>query len=56
LTNISFMFNECSSLERLNLSNFRIQNIKSTINCFEECQSLKKELLVCNDSKINSLL
>ena len=56
LTNISFMFSECNSLQRLDLSNFNSQNIKNTINCCEDCQSLTKEQLICNDSKINSLL
>ena len=41
LTNTSFMFKDCSSLESIDLSSFNTSNITSMIGMFKECSSLK---------------
>ena len=35
------MFGKCSSLTRINLSNFNTQNVTSLISMFIKCKSLK---------------
>ena len=40
LKNTSFMFNECSSLTSLNLSNFNTNNVKDMSYMFSKCSSL----------------
>ncbi len=39
LTNMSYMFNECSSLTSLNLSNFNTNNVNNMNNMFYNCSS-----------------
>ena len=36
------MFNKCSSLQRLNLSNFNTNNVTNMSYMFNECRSLKE--------------
>ena len=45
------MFCDCSSLSNLNLSNFKIQNVTNIYGMFDNCSSLKKEKVICNDNK-----
>ena len=42
VTNMSFMFNKCSSLKELNLSNFNTNNVIVMDGMFFRCSSLKK--------------
>ena len=44
---MSFMFDHCSSLKEINLSNFNINNVKDMSDMFYECSSLK-ELNISN--------
>jgi len=39
---MSFMFNGCSSLKELNLSNFKTNNVTNMGWMFQSCTSLKK--------------
>ena len=50
LTNTSYMFNECSSLTSLNLSNFNTNNVNNMSYMFNECSSLTS--LNTKDKKI----
>ena len=45
------MFNECSSLTSLNLSNFNTINVKYLYNIFDGVNK-KKCKLICEDAKI----
>ena len=40
LTNINYMFNECSSLTKIDLSNFNTQNVTDMHSMFSGCSSL----------------
>jgi surface protein len=44
------MFEECSSLKKLNLSSFDITNVKDMTNIFYGCSSLKKNSIKINNS------
>jgi len=44
------MFEECSSLKKLNLSSFDITNVKDMTNIFYGCSSLKKNNIKINNS------
>ena len=45
VTNMNFMFYECSSLEELNLSNWNINNVRVMIYMFDKCSDeLKKKV------------
>jgi len=52
LTNTSFMFYGCSSLNNLNLSNFNTQNVTNMYDMFDGCSSLNKKNVITNDNKI----
>ena len=41
LTNMSYMFYECSSLTNIDLSNFNTQNVTNLGNMFNGCSSLE---------------
>ena len=45
---MSFMFNGCSSLIELNLSNFNTNNVEDMTEMFFQCSSIKKLKLVQN--------
>ena len=49
---MSFMFNECSSLEELNFNNFNTINVTFMMCMFYQCSSLK-ELNLNNFNTIN---
>jgi len=42
ITDMSFMFDHCSSLKEINLYNFNTNNVKDMGNMFYECSSLKE--------------
>ena len=46
------MFNECSSLTNINLSNFNTQNVTDMWSMFCDCSSLKNKNIITNDKKI----
>ena len=46
------MFNECSSLTSLNLSNFNTNNITDMSGMFWGCKALKKENIITKDQRI----
>ena len=39
---MSWMFNKCSSLKKINLSNFNTNNVTNMIGMFYECSSLRE--------------
>ena len=39
---MEYMFNGCSSLQELNISNFRVNNVKIMNDMFNGCASLKE--------------
>ena len=45
------MFNRCYSLEKLNLSNFNVDNVISMYNMFAECSLLKELIFPINIDK-----
>ena len=46
------MFNECKSLEYLNISNFNFEKIESIdSNIFDKCNSLEKKILLLKTRK-----
>ena len=47
------MFFGCSSLTKIDLSNFNTQNINDLNSMFEGCSSLLKENAIIKDSRIN---
>ena len=49
---MSGMFSGCSSLKKINLSNFKTQNAENTFFMFNGCFSLKRENIITKDSKI----
>ena len=50
---MSGMFNNCSSLTSLNLSNFNTNNVKDMEDMFENVN--KKCKIISNDKRINSI-
>jgi len=42
VNDLSSMFNQCKTIERLDLSSFEISNVKDMSNMFSECNSLKE--------------
>ena len=42
VNDLSSMFNQCRTIERLDLSSFEISNVKDMSNMFSECNSLKE--------------
>ena len=56
LTNTSYMFYNCSSLESIDLSSFNAINIKSMSYMFSLCSSLKSiDLSSCNTTNVNNM-
>mgnify|MGYP002626851517 CR=1 FL=1 len=51
LTNINYMFSECSSLININLSNFNTKNVKDMSMMFNGCSSLKNLDLISFDTQ-----
>ena len=49
---MSYMFYNCNSLTKLDLSNFNAQNVINISFIFADCYSLKKENILTNDDKI----
>mgnify|MGYP002624811308 CR=1 FL=1 len=39
---MSYMFRNCSSLKKINISNFSTRNVKNINSMFSECKSLKE--------------
>ena len=46
------MFYGCSSLTKINLSNFNSNNVKYMYYMFSGCSSLRKENIITQDEKI----
>ena len=56
LTNISFMFYECSPLESIDLSSFNTTNIYNMSHIFDKCSSLKSiDLSSFNTTYVNNM-
>ena len=52
VTDMSMMFNECSSLKKLNISNFNTNNVKYMNLMFDGCPKGLKNNIITNDEKI----
>jgi len=46
------MFNKCSSLKEVNLSNFNTQNVTDMNYIFDGCSSLTKKNIITKNKKI----
>ena len=53
---MSFMFNNCSSLTKIDLSNFNTQNVTDMRWMFSDCSSLRKENIITKDLRIKDQL
>ena len=49
---MSLMFNGCSSLTNLDLSNFNIKKGTNTTLMFDFCDSLRKDNIITKDERI----
>ena len=49
---MSSMFEGCSSLKNINLSNFNTNKVTDMSEMFGWCSSLKKENIITNDKEI----
>ena len=54
LTNMNYMFYDCSSLKNIDLSNFNTQNVTDMSWMFSGCESLNKKDIITKDEKIKS--
>ena len=52
---MKYMFSECNSLIKLNLSNFNTQYVNDMRKMFYGCTSLKKENVLTQDNRIKQL-
>ena len=54
---MSYMFDGCSSLNSINLSNFNTNNVTDMRYMFSGCSSLKKENIIIKDkNSLNKML
>ena len=52
ITKTNYMFNRCSSLTNINLSNFNTNNVKNMMLMFYGCSKLRKENVITKDKNI----
>ena len=60
LTNTSYMFNECSSLTSLNLSNFNTNNVNNMVDIFKflniNCEVISNDNQILEQVKSNKII